>query len=159
MAFKLGLRKLLLLATISTSLFSCTKDDTIKPDFVGTWGYTLDAVADDGAKGKGSVEVTFTTSSFDFTMYSIMDGDKDYTTYSNVKGSLSWSEGLLKLIPEEITVKDKKGGPTTYKKGDEKFPEIADIEFEYPSTTATYKIKGNTMTIDLVEITYILPKK
>lgn len=145
--FKLGMR---LLATLTLLAFftSCSKDDTVKPDFLGTWSCSFKDFDDESKEELEKIlDFTFTNNTFEITLLSKRKNDKEYIFDYTVKGSLAWFDNQMKLVPEALSYKDDETGKVVYfKKDDEKFIEEIQDVFEYPSVTLFYVRKDDKLT-------------
>lgn len=145
--FGLGMR-LLAALTLLAFFTSCSKDDTVKPDFLGTWTTSFKDFDDESEERLEKIlDFTFTNNTFEITLLTKRENDKEYIFDHTIKGSLAWFDNQMKLVPEALSYKDNETGKVVdLKKDDEKFIEEIQDVFEYPSVTLFYVRKDDKLT-------------
>lgn len=153
---KLKTRRVLTLGIMLIALFalvsSCSKDDEIAADYIGTWvTYTTidDGLEPDGREAK--VTMTFTANSFN-NLFQVKDATTgNWVDYFAMKGSLSVTNQLITGTTTEIGLGidlitgEPTGTMTFYKAGSPYFDlymEDSDVTFNFE-----YSVSGNTLTL------------
>lgn len=126
---------------------SCTKDEEIAADYVGTWVTTTTIDDDMDAK----VTMTFTTNSF-INLFQVQDvTTNNWVDYFATKGSISVTNQMITGTTTEIGLAidlltgEPTGTMTYYKAGTPYFDlymEDSDLSFK-----GEYSVSGNTMTL------------
>ena len=140
--FTLGIMLIAMIIVVA----SCSKDDGVAPDYVGTW------VSDSSVDGLTAKESIVLTSNSFSDLYQVNTGTA-WVDYMLVKGSISVNKQLMTIVLTEIGLAfdSETGDPTgtmvTYKAGTDFFDLILQESGQAPTFKSEYSVSGNTLTL------------
>lgn len=142
--FKLLKKSVLVLSVFAFLFTSCKKDDSVNPDYVGTWSATV--------AGLMKTNLTLTTAGYEQTMQMYDETSKKWIDFTKFTGSMTVNDSTLNVTVTGFGVAEPNAAGTAttivmYKKGSAEFDaNFADSGFD-AVTSYKYKVSGNSLTI------------
>lgn len=131
---------------------SCTKEDIILPDFVGTW-VTVETVALNGSYVQVKDIKTFTPTGFTDMIQKQLASDT-WTDYVGMKGTLSVYGDVMNMTVTEIGASSYSmvtnlptGVMTSYQKGTPEFDALISQMHQPKNFESKFSVSGNKMII------------
>lgn len=139
---------MVMLTAMIVSISSCSKDNEITADYVGTW------VANSSMDGSETKEtMTFTTNSVTNLLQIKYETTNTWVDYISMKGSISVNKQLMTVTLTEIGLAfdfmtgEPTATMTTYKAGSSLFDLILEGSGQSVSFQSEYSVSGNTLTL------------
>lgn len=139
---------MVMLTAMIVSISSCSKDNEITADYVGTW------VANSSMDGSETKEtMTFTSTSVTNLLQIKYATSNNWVDYISMKGSISVNKQLMTVTLTEIGLAfdfmtgEPTATMTTYKAGSSLFDMILEGSGQSVSFQSEYSVSGNTLTL------------
>lgn len=137
-----------MLTALIISISSCSKDDEITPDYVGTWvvNYSMD-----GSETKETM--TFTSNSVTNLLQIKYATNNTWVDYMKMKGSISVNKQVMTVTLTEIGLAfdimtgEPTATMTTYKAGSSLFDLILEGSGQSVSFQSEYSVSGNMLIL------------
>jgi hypothetical protein len=149
---KRGCKALLMIAVPVIMLSSCSKDDEVSADYMGTWSAVV-TVSESGNSIQCKDKFTFTQSGFSDLLQLRDPSTGKYIDYMKLNGSMTVSGNALNMKVTEIGVStfDVAGYPTgsiiMYKEGSSVFTSLFSQTGQSQNVKSVYEVSGSKMTL------------
>jgi hypothetical protein len=138
----------IMLVTVLFAASSCSKDEEVSADYVGTW---VSNTTLEGSEAKETLTLTSNTFNIKYQMKNATSGA--WMDYISMKGSISVNNQLITGTITEIGIAfdPMTGEPTatmtTYQAGSSFFNLIIEESMGGATFTSEYTVSGNTLTL------------